>query len=302
MIPNFDVREEYVGSGTTNQYTFDFKIWSLTQILIIVTDQYFNPQFEVNGTDIVNLTSVIFDKFNGGGTVTLATNLPNGYNLTLLLANDVPIQYAQYRNKDQFTVREFEDALDNILGALQRADYLAQRSLKIGDNLITEQPFNMQLPINSTDPSVQNNIGKVPVIGGDNKSWTLTPYIASPSSTALETQQLINDGQAVATPITGLTFQGSAVIFTEILYSIYRTSNSQELRETGKITVEYLPNAGTWRIGQYESSTDALGFGTSSLSVQTVGGIGQLYYQSNAIGQLVGKMRWKIINTIGVEQ
>lgn len=187
MIPNFIVREQYVGVGTQSEYTFDFTITNLNQILIRVTDALFNLQFYVRGTDVVNLSNVIFDPLNGGGSVFLAAPLPTGYLLTLLLANDVPTQTSMYRNKSSFNLRDFENSLDYLTSAVQRLQYLMKRAPQIGDDMQIANPlnpanptnpygpFNPQLPIISTNPGVQNNVGKAIVVGADNASWDLGP-------------------------------------------------------------------------------------------------------------------------------
>jgi hypothetical protein len=301
-IPNYDVREEYVGLGNLNEYTFSFKILALTQIIIRITDQNFNLICDVRGDDIVFLANVAFDPWRGGGTVTLVSNLALDYKLTLLLANDAPTQPSEFRNKDDFTLGRFESALDFIAAALQRADYLVQRAIKIGDDLVTEQPFNTQLPITSTDPMVQDNVGKVVLVGADNASFILGPNNTGVNPFLSETQQLIANDQVAPAPITSMMVDGSKYIYAEFFYSIYRTDGITERRETGKLSIEFLPIAGTWRIASRESSFNALNAGPNSITVTTAAGIAQINYVSdNFAGQTTGKMRWKFSNTIGVE-
>jgi hypothetical protein len=163
------------------------------------------------------------------------------------------------------------------------------------------QPFNAQLPINSTNPATQNNAGKVLAIGSDNQSLILVPYISPPNAAALETVQSIIDGQAAPLAIIGLTFASGAISYAEVMYTIYRYNGVTEYIETGKIQLQWSPIAQSWSVAQRTATSDALQSGASSLSVQTVAGIGQLYYQSNTIGQTVGQITWKIVSTMGTE-
>ena len=175
MISAYTPRNEYVGNLVPQtEYSFDFPITDPSQIAIIVTDNLFNPIFSVRGTDTVNLTSVVINS-NGGGFVNLATALPDNYFLTLLLANDAPVQGTTFRAQGDFTLKTFEAVADYAIAAIQRLAYLASRSLRIGDNLQISQPFNNLIPVNSTNPGVQNNVGLALVIGSDNKSVTLAP-------------------------------------------------------------------------------------------------------------------------------
>ena len=138
-------KEEYTGTGSLDTYTFDFKITAKSQLLIVeVNDSGVETQ-RVRGTDVTYLTSVTFDAVDGGGTVILAANLTNNYKLVLLLADDAPVQSYEFKNKTSFTLRRFEDALDETAGATQRLTYRGKQAFRIHD-LDDEDTFNGQLP------------------------------------------------------------------------------------------------------------------------------------------------------------
>lgn len=177
MIPNFSPRQEYVGTGNQADYTFNFLITDLSQILVMVTDANFNLIFAVRGTDTQYLSEVVFDGKTPTGIVSLVSDLTTGYLMTILQANDAPVQGSTYRDQGDFTLRRFEMSLDYAMSAIQRLQYLAQRSFKIGDSLQIADPFNVAIPINSTDVNVQNNIGKSVIVAQDNKSLTLSPFV-----------------------------------------------------------------------------------------------------------------------------
>lgn len=174
-IPNYDVRSEYVGAGNQSQYSFDFKIASLNDIIIEVTDSLYNIIFKVDGNDTTFLSSVDFDSVNGGGFVNLASTLTIDYLLTIILAPDQPTQLSEFRNKASFTLRSFENALDALAGDIQRLAYLTKRSLKLDDRLSDLESFDTTIPIVSTNTVVQSNVGKTVVVGADNKSLALGP-------------------------------------------------------------------------------------------------------------------------------
>ena len=137
-------KESYTGNGATSAYTFDFKIEATTQLLVVVLNDSGVEVERVRGNDLVYLSSVTTN-FGGGGTVNLAANLTTNYTIYLLLANDSPTQVYEFRNKNSFTLKRFEDALDFILGAVQRLAFLSLGSLRISDT-DDESLFDAQLP------------------------------------------------------------------------------------------------------------------------------------------------------------
>lgn len=141
-------REEYIGDGLLTDYTFDFKIGALTELVVVVSSNLGVKTFKVRGDDVTNLTGVTFDAVNGGGIVSLAVALPLNHNLALIMANDAPLQESEFKNKSSFTLSRFESALDVQSGAIQRLAYLTARSLKASDVILaaTVAAFNWDIP------------------------------------------------------------------------------------------------------------------------------------------------------------
>lgn len=211
----FIVREEYVGTGALTDYTFDFKITALSQIIVMVTDASFVETFRVRGDDITYLTSVDFDAEDGGGTIHLASALPSGHFLTILLADDEPLQEKEFRNKHTFTLSRLEDALDVISGQVQRLAYLAARALKISDTLVDAQPFDATIPVNSTNALVENNADKILAVGDDNASIKLGPTTASIFQAVLDAASskaaaAASEANAVASAAAALVSENAA--------------------------------------------------------------------------------------------
>lgn len=170
--PTYTVKETYTGTGVLAEYTFSFKIESTSHLLVIEVDALGDERLRVRGNDslyvagvdgdgepiLLNyLTTIEFDAINGGGTITLSSPLASGHKLIILLANDAPTQDFEFRNKTSFTLRRFENALDAILGAVQRLTYRAKQAFRIHD-LDDENEFNPQLPPGISDPQNANRL------------------------------------------------------------------------------------------------------------------------------------------------
>lgn len=208
-IPAYGPRAEYIGTGALDEYTFDFKVFSLSDLIIRVTDETFTKVFEVDGNDTTYLESVSFDSKNGGGTVTLKSDLTIDYHLTILCANDTPTQDSQFRNKSDFSLSNFEAALDALEAQIQRVAYLAQRSLRIGDDLVDAEPFDAKLQVVSTSQGIQDNVGKAVIVGPDNASLIL----------AAQSSFLIAVQPAAVTPLD--PFVGKVAFTSAFILAVY---------------------------------------------------------------------------------
>ena len=100
---------------------------------MVMLDSSGNEVIRVRGTDLVAISTLSFDPKNGGGTVVLPGNLAAGYTLGLFLDDEAPIQNYHFRDKTSFTLRRFEDALDNIMGVVQTLVLRSKQALRIGD-------------------------------------------------------------------------------------------------------------------------------------------------------------------------
>ena len=214
-IASYLVRSEYTGNGTLASYTFNFKIASTSHIIVMVTNATFVTTFRVRGTDVTYLTSVTFDAVAGGGTVVLASNLPSGHFLTILLANDEPLQASEFKNKSDFTLSRFESALDVQAGAIQRLAYLVDRSLKISDSVKDAQTFDPTIPIHNTTVGTENNVDKVFCVGDDNASLKMGPTIVSlaaqaAAAAASAAAALVSEGAASSSAAAALISQNAA--------------------------------------------------------------------------------------------
>ena len=142
--PNYAVKSQYLGTGAVSAYTFNFKIISKDQLLITAVDVDDEVVFSVDGNDTTYLSSVVFTE--AGGTVTLAANLPAGHKLAILFADDQPVQPLKYSLDYQFTNKMIENALDRIVGPIQKLFYWFSRVPKISDEWLGTFDGNIPKP------------------------------------------------------------------------------------------------------------------------------------------------------------
>lgn len=147
-IEGFDYKEQWIGTGDITAYDFSFKIFDVSQLRFYIQDYLGNILADdLDGTDTTWLSGVTFDSAAGGGTINLLTPLPDNFSLAVYLANDLPAQPTEFRNKSSFTMEIVEAALDYLAAAIQRVAYLAQRSIRLHD-LDDIDNWDMRLPIN----------------------------------------------------------------------------------------------------------------------------------------------------------
>lgn len=176
-VTSYEPRAEYIGDGTLDEYTFDFKIKALTDLVVGVVDTDLTLDFEVLGDDTTDLDSVDFDPVNGGGTVYLPAVLATGKQIYILLADDDPLQESEFRNKGDFELKRIEDALDAIVGQTQRLAYLVQRSLKLTNIFPDSDTFDVTVPIKTTDQVDQDTANRVVAVNEDGDGMQLGPSI-----------------------------------------------------------------------------------------------------------------------------
>lgn len=111
----------------------------------------------------------------------------------------------------------------------------------------------------------------------------------------------IADNQSSYANITGMSIDGASYVFVKFRYTIYRfDGSSDERRESGILELEYLNDAGTWRIARREGSSDALNI-ADSMYIDNNAGVGQVQYKSDSMGgTYTGTIDFKILETIGV--
>ena len=144
--PTFIPKQVYIGTGSLKDYSFNFKIEALSQLQVVVLNASLVEIARVRGDDDTIIDTVTFNPIFGGGSVKLLSNLGDGFQIGLFLANDEPTQPFEFSNKTTFSLKVLERALDWILGPSQRLAFRARQALRIND-FDDENYFNPQLPI-----------------------------------------------------------------------------------------------------------------------------------------------------------
>lgn len=164
-IDAYNPRQEFVGDGVVDTYTFDFRIRKSSHLLIAVYDDQFEKQFEVRGDDTTYIDTLTFDPLLDGGEIVFKNPIDNLYHLFLILDNNEPIQTSEFRDKSDFTLRLFERALDWLANPMQSILYRVSRALTMSQATLDATGFNMELP-----PFPGPN--QVPAINDDEDGWT----------------------------------------------------------------------------------------------------------------------------------
>lgn len=137
----------YIGADNLAEYSFNFKIEELNQLLIIEMNGDTETQ-RVRGTDTTYLDEVNFDEIGGGGTVTLADNLATGRVLILMIDDEEPDQPYLFSNIRRFDLKQIEMGLDWLAGAIQSLRWFKGRTVRLNDAYDQDDvTFDPQLPI-----------------------------------------------------------------------------------------------------------------------------------------------------------
>lgn len=209
-VPLYDIKEQWIGTGDTVQYTFDYKIAKPNWLVAILQDPDGNIVQTVRGDDTtVLIESIEFDPINGGGTVTLLQDLPTSYVLTMLLAPDWPTQPSEFKDKFSFTLALFEQALDYITAPIQRLAYLAQRSMRLSDvDDATNLGFSAVLP-----PGANSNPGATICINPASNGFVFGPTLqAIDAAEGYAEAAAASAAAAAASAVEAATTSGNYVV------------------------------------------------------------------------------------------
>jgi len=118
-------RNDYVGNGSVSTYSYSFRIFSSSHLLVTTL-----TSAGVESTLVLNTDYTVTGVGNSSGTIVLTTALASGTDLTIRRV--LPItQTTDFRNQGSFFPESHEDALDRgIMIAQQQQDEI-DRSLKV---------------------------------------------------------------------------------------------------------------------------------------------------------------------------
>lgn len=234
--------QEYLGTGLLAAYDGDFLIQSLEHLLVIMVDDDGAEVSRVRGSDTTEIIeSVEWDDSGlvAGFTVNLLVELPTDYRLIFLLAPDTPDQSFEFADKDSFSLRQIEAALDWLQGQIQRLFYWANRSLKLSD-LDDPTDFDTTLPQDITD-----NPGKGIFINDDADGFTfLSPDDIVEGIADTGGPFAITDGMA-ATNVTDMTVDVDVYSSARFVCEILSTT-------IGSLVTLFVVNKGTTAVPAWE--------------------------------------------------
>lgn len=156
-------RNQYTGAGTTGPFTYGFKIFAGTDLLVTQRDL---AGFETTLRYNVDYT-VAGIRNRTGGSITLTLALTAGYTLTLERVLNI-VQNTDLRNQGSYYPESIEDALDYLIGVDQQQQDAIGRSVHLSE---TYDPavFNLQLPAPSPGKALVWNVAG---LGLDNATLT----------------------------------------------------------------------------------------------------------------------------------
>ncbi len=199
-VPSTVSRNNYVGNGAASVYSYDFKIFANTDLVVTVADLNDAETTLVLTTDYT--VSDVGDA--SGGNVTLVNSaqawldddgdLLTNFALTIRRVRPVT-QTTDIRNQGPYAPEDVEDAFDHVVMLAQQRQDDADRSLKLPE---TETGTAAKTEI----PSVANRLSKVLAFdaSGNPIAQTNVPTSGVAATTYMET--LLDDATAAAARAT----------------------------------------------------------------------------------------------------
>jgi hypothetical protein len=140
-ISSTTVRNSYSGDGTTDTFTYNFKIFQDSDIQVIIRS--------ANGTETIKTITTHYTVtdagVSAGGTVVFtAGNIPTNTETVVLRRNIPQTQAIDYIANDPFPAESHEEGLDRATMAIQQIQEEVTRSLKLSKtNTMTSTEFTV---------------------------------------------------------------------------------------------------------------------------------------------------------------
>jgi hypothetical protein len=140
-ISSTTVRNSYSGDGTTDTFTYNFKIFQDSDIQVIIRS--------ANGTETIKTITTHYTVTDagvaaGGTVVFTAGNIPTNTETVVLRRNIPQTQAIDYIANDPFPAESHEEGLDRATMAIQQIQEEVTRSLKLSKtNTMTSTEFTV---------------------------------------------------------------------------------------------------------------------------------------------------------------
>lgn len=296
---NLDNRNDYVGNGVTDTFDYGFKIFSETDLLIIVRDLAdvettlaFPTDFNVTGVGV-----------ESGGTITLIDGALTE-DCHISIKRRLPLtQDTDLRNQGAYYPEDLEDQLDRLVMITQQLQEQVDRCLKFPET--SDDSFNEVVSIPSANQIlvVDSDGDAIGFINIDALNLSLNTSIATlqadidaKSPVTAPVQFTIPDNQVAALSITGMIYDKTLYRSITHLCTIERRDAGQGFRETFYLTCEYDQYSDSWAVPEKITIGPGGSGPTSGVAFsQTSGGQVQLVSDSLGGGSYVGKLTWSVV-------
>lgn len=140
-ISSTTVRNSYSGDGTTDTFTYNFKIFQDSDIQVIIRS--------ANGTETIKTITTHYTVTGagvatGGTVIFTAGNIPTNTQTVVLRRNIPQLQEIDYIANDPFPAESHEEGLDRATMAIQQIQEEVTRSLKLSrTNTMTSTEFTV---------------------------------------------------------------------------------------------------------------------------------------------------------------
>jgi chemotaxis protein histidine kinase CheA len=140
-ISSTTVRNSYSGDGTTDTFTYNFKIFQDSDIQVIIRS--------ANGTETIKTITTHYTVTDagvasGGTVIFTAGNIPTNTETVVLRRNIPQTQAIDYIANDPFPAESHEEGLDRATMAIQQIQEEVTRSLKLSKtNTMTSTEFTV---------------------------------------------------------------------------------------------------------------------------------------------------------------
>jgi len=231
------VRNDYAGAGTTGPFTYAFKIWTDSDLLVIKTD--------ANGTETVLTLNVDYTVTGAGvatgGTITTTDAVPTGSTITLMRAHPY-LQSQNWTSGQAITALSLNNVADKLSHQIQQLAEASNRSF--------------QLPRSSTGGPIRLGPAPSHIIGWDAAGLSLRNYATTAvQSASIDTIGNYGDDLATAVSVIGsgvqdlwidkaITLTGDVIVPKNITLHVLRAGR---INGTYNLSIGNLV-AGRWQI------------------------------------------------------
>ena len=148
-IPSENNRNDFIGNGALDTYSYTFKITSESDIKLAQRD---TNDVETILTLNVDYTVTGVGALNGGTIILTAGNLPTDYHLTARRDSDLT-QQTDVRNQGEFLPEIHEDTFDHLASVDQTQQSEIDRCVKLSETY----PIDVELPGPQADKALMWN-------------------------------------------------------------------------------------------------------------------------------------------------